>query len=102
MNKLLAKLFGRKAKPAAPKIEPHRLAIVPYNGGITIYGTDTEDNITVGMTEAPESDGEFTTHNCIVSYVEGSIDCDEPNAVALLHNLAEMLGYEVSRKRSQA
>lgn len=101
MNNLLSKMFGRKAKA---EIKPTPFAIIPYDGGITIYGLHTDDNITVGMTEAPDlstEDHDFTTQNCIVNFIEGDIDCEKPNAVALLHSLANMLGYEV-RSKSQA
>ncbi len=80
----------------------HPLEIAPFDGGVTIYGADIEDYIIVGKTSAPDPstpNGDITEHNCIVSMKDGNIERSDPNAVALLHELAELLGYTLHRQK---
>ena len=88
--------------PATPKSAPTEpFSIETQTDGITINGRDPDDYIIVGVQNAPNphKGGDDAEHLCIVSMFEGSIERHDPTAHNLLHELAEMLGYEVKRVR---
>jgi hypothetical protein len=108
MKKTIIKLLGiteSKTPKATREQLAKPLAIVPFDGGIVINGyhraeDDDTDDIIVGLQGAPADNeqGWADNQNCVVSNISGALEKHEPDAEALLRELAYMLDYKLVKK----